>query len=94
MFNRCERMGRGRPARYCLAVAAALAVVTASSAPGEVPRTIWGSPDLQGTWDFRSITPFERPAEFKDKEFLTSEEVAHAQEPRGAPEPAAGRRAG
>ncbi len=76
MFNRCERMGRGRPARYCLAVAAALAVVTASSAPGEVPRTIWGSPDLQGTWDFRSITPFERPAEFKDKEFLTSEEVA------------------
>ena len=23
----------------------------------------WGDPDLQGIWDFRTITPMERPAE-------------------------------
>ena len=27
----------------------------------EVPRTSWGAPDLQGVWDFRSLTPMERP---------------------------------
>ncbi|MDA1077111.1 MAG: hypothetical protein O3A63_20550 [Proteobacteria bacterium] len=41
-----------------------------------VPRTAWGAPDFEGNWDFRSITPFERPEYFKDKEFLTEEEVA------------------
>ena len=25
------------------------------------PRTAWGTPDLQGVWDFRTITPMERP---------------------------------
>ena len=28
------------------------------------PRTPWGHPDLQGTWDYRTITPLERPREF------------------------------
>ena len=42
----------------------------------EIPRTSWGHPDLRGTWDRRSITPFERPAQFGNKEFLTPEEVA------------------
>ena len=37
---------------------------------------------MRGTWDRRSITPFERPAEFKDKEFLTPEEVAEFEEQR------------
>ena len=23
------------------------------------PRTPWGKPDLQGTWDFRTVTPLE-----------------------------------
>ena len=27
------------------------------------PRTPWGQPDLQGIWDFRTITPIERPEE-------------------------------
>ena len=26
------------------------------------PRTAWGAPDLRGVWDFRTITPLERPA--------------------------------
>jgi hypothetical protein len=39
------------------------------------PRTPWGHPDLQGTWDYRSITPLERPAQFGNREFLTDAEV-------------------
>lgn len=48
----------------------------------EVPMTAWGKPDLQGNWDFRSITPFQRPASLKDKEFLTKEEIAAYEEAR------------
>mgnify|MGYP007027268463 CR=1 FL=1 len=40
------------------------------------PRTPWGQPDLQGIWDFRTITPIERPEELGDQEFWTAEEVA------------------
>jgi hypothetical protein len=42
-----------------------------------VPRTAWGAPDLNGTWDFRTITPLERPAARADQEFLTEEEAAN-----------------
>jgi hypothetical protein len=44
--------------------------VTAAS-----PRTPWGHPDLQGTWDYRTITPLERPQRFGTREYLTDEEV-------------------
>jgi hypothetical protein len=40
------------------------------------PRTPDGKPDLQGIWDFRTVTPLERPAEFANKETLTAEEAA------------------
>ena len=33
-------------------------------------------PDLQGTWNFSTITPLERPAEFAAKEFLTDAEAS------------------
>ena len=39
-------------------------------------RTADGHPDLQGMWDFRTVTPLERPAEFANKPFLTEEEAA------------------
>ena len=41
-----------------------------------VPRTPDGQPDLQGVWDYRTITPLERPAELSGKDVLTSEEAA------------------
>ena len=41
-----------------------------------VPPTTWGHPDLQGVWDFRTVTPLERPADLADKAFLTEEEAA------------------
>ena len=40
------------------------------------PRTPDGRPDLQGTWDFRTITPLERPREFADKAVLSAAEAA------------------
>ena len=51
-----------------------LAAAQATDAAG--PRTPWGHPDLQGTWDYRTLTPLERPAELGDKAFLTEEEAA------------------
>ena len=41
----------------------------------EVPRNSSGKPDLQGVWDFRTITPMERP-EDQAEEFLSDEEAA------------------
>lgn len=38
------------------------------------PRTPWGHPDLQGTWDYRTITPLERPREFGMRDRYTEEE--------------------
>jgi hypothetical protein len=40
------------------------------------PRTAWGDPDLQGTWNFANLTPLERPSELAGKEILTAEEAA------------------
>ena len=39
-----------------------------------VARTPWGHPDLQGTWDYRTITPLERSRELGTREFYTEEE--------------------
>ena len=38
-------------------------------------RTAFGQPDLQGVWDYRTITPLERPAELGTKAFFTEEEA-------------------
>ena len=46
----------------------------------EPPRTPWGAPDLQGVWDFRSITPMERPDDLAEQEFLTAEEAARLEQ--------------
>jgi len=47
-----------------------------SPQPYSVPRTSWGHPDLQGVWDYRTITPMERRPELGDRAFYTEEEVA------------------
>jgi hypothetical protein len=43
---------------------------------GAVPRTPDGRPDLQGIWDFRTITPMQRPTDLGDKSVLTDQEAA------------------
>ena len=40
------------------------------------PRTPWGAPDLGGVWDFRTITPLERPVALEGKAVLSAEEAA------------------
>ena len=49
---------------------------TAPGADWTAPRTPWGAPDLQGVWDYRTMTPLERPRELAGKETLTAEEAA------------------
>lgn len=39
-------------------------------------RTGWDDPDLQGIWDFRTITPLERPEEYEQQKILPLEELA------------------
>ena len=46
----------------------------AAAAKGKVPRTPWGDPDLQGVWDYRTITPLERNRELGTREFYTEDE--------------------
>ena len=64
---------------FVFAPAAATAQQRASQARTtrwQPPRTPWGHPDLQGVWNNVTATPLQRPTEFKDKSFLTSEEAA------------------
>jgi hypothetical protein len=52
------------------------AVPAKTTKPWKAPRTADGQPDLQGVWDFRSLTPLERPTELAGKDVLTEEEAA------------------
>ena len=60
----------------CLALVAALTMISPSVASGQPSTTPWGDPDLQGIWDFRTITPLQRPEDLADRKFLTEDEAA------------------
>ncbi len=49
--------------------------ITAQAPKSKVARLPDGHPDLQGTWDFAQLTPFERPGDFAGKQSLTDEEA-------------------
>ena len=75
--------------RRCLAVGLTVVALVAfaplpSAAQADVPRTAWGQPDLQGVWDFRTITPMERPSDLAEKAFLSTEEAAELEQIRAA----------
>jgi hypothetical protein len=38
------------------------------------PKTPWGDPDLQGTYDYQSLLPLQRPAQFAGKATFTDAE--------------------
>lgn len=52
----------------------------ARAASTAVPRTPWGHPDLQGTWDYRTITPLERQPQYGSREYMTDAEVKALEE--------------
>ena len=58
-----------------VALAAVVSLGAQSKAKAYAAKTPWGDPDLQGVWDYKTITPLERPATFGDRQFLTDEEV-------------------
>jgi hypothetical protein len=61
-----------------IVIAVALLVpVPVASQTWTLPRTADDQPDLQGVWDFRTITPLERPVALGTKEFFTDEEAAN-----------------
>ena len=61
----------------CFVTAAvAITPLFASAQSSTRVRMPWGDPDLQGIWDYRTITPLQRPGDQADKEFLTEEEAA------------------
>ena len=68
--------------RFFAISSSAIAVVflasfaAAGQSTADTPRTPDGHPDLQGVWDFRTITPLERPDELAGKQVLTDEEAA------------------
>ena len=74
-----------RPASLVLLVAAiAVASMAPATAGGQArspaawtaPRTAWGDPDLDGVWNYATMTPLERSAAFAGKDVLTAEEAA------------------
>ena len=47
----------------CLGVVVGLSLMASpvtAQPTSEVPRTTWGAPDLQGVWDYRTLTPLAR----------------------------------
>ena len=54
----------------------------AAAKPGPLPKTSWGDPDLQGTWDSTFMidgdwgSTFERAAKYQGRAELTDQEVA------------------
>ena len=48
---------------------------SSTGAPWIPPRTLDGQVDLEGVWDFGTITPLERPSGLRDKQVFTDEEA-------------------
>ena len=63
-----------------LALAPISAAAQGQDEPWSLPRTASGVPDLNGVWDFRTITPMERPDNLAGKAVLTEEEAASLEE--------------
>ena len=73
------QMNRRCFATLCAVIAIVAVVPTlavAQSAATVSSQTAWGDPDLQGVWNNATLTPFQRPEELGNQEFLSEEEAA------------------
>ena len=64
-----------RPLFFAFVLLVTLPALTVAQ---DVPQSPWGAPDLQGNWDFRTITPLQRPEDLGDQAFLTEEKQLSA----------------
>ena len=80
MRNCMRRVSAALPAVLALTVLAALPSPQARAADPQPPRTSWGQPDLRGVWDYRTITPLQRPEDLADTEVLSTQEAAELQD--------------
>jgi hypothetical protein len=69
--------GLGALAASAPAVVKGQARGPAGSATG---RTSWGDPDLQGVWNYGTMTPLERPAQWTGRDVLSAAEALEYQE--------------
>jgi hypothetical protein len=65
---------RGQAVAAATATASMLIAVLAGQSTA--PRTAEGRPDLQGIWDYSTMTPLERPTGLARKKFFTKAEAA------------------
>ena len=72
-------MSSRRPSLLAVLAVVLLSRAALAQAPS-IPRTPDGKPDLQGFWDFRTLTPLERPASQAAKAFLTEDEARTLQQ--------------
>jgi len=65
----------------CVLLIAVLTLPAGTAAQTETPSlptpvTPWGDPDLQGIWDYRTMTPLQRSRDLADKDVFTAKEAA------------------
>jgi hypothetical protein len=68
------------PLQSWLNAHAQVPVAVAAAPSFSPPRTPWGDPDLQGVWNYGTMTPLERPAQWTGREVLTEKEATAYQE--------------
>ena len=46
-------------------------LLLSATGAADVPMTPWGDPNIDGLWDYRTLTPLQRPAAFSDQAEFT-----------------------
>src|SRR5437879_11890508 len=69
--------------RFVIAIVFMLLSIPAAAQAPKAPAKAWtpprlpdGHPDLQGIWNYSTLTPVERPKDLADKPFFTEQEAA------------------
>ncbi|HIE92850.1 MAG TPA: hypothetical protein EYQ83_08290, partial [Acidobacteria bacterium] len=60
----------------------AVAAGVPAVADAQTASRVDGKPNLQGVWDFRTLTPLQRPSDRVDQAQLTPEEIAEIEQDR------------